>query len=151
MKHIWTILCQKSSIDFESNLLSLFNNAEELSLTIDKSKAPSDNLVVPIELQLVSYWTAEDANKENILDLRGELLDPENKTLTTFENKFEIKKGITRFRNRTNILSLPITKSGRYIFKMMQRKSGKSTFETVAELPLDVNISYKLLDIPKKD
>jgi hypothetical protein len=150
MKHIWTILCQKSSIDFESNLLSLFNSAEELSLTIDKSRTSPDKLIIPVELQLVSYWTIENIDKENILDIRGELLDPENKTLTTFENKFEIKKGIVRFRNRTNILSLPITKSGRYIFKMMQRKSGKSTFETVAELPLDVNISYKLLDIPKK-
>lgn len=148
MKHIWTVLCQKSSIDKETNLLSLFNCVEELSLIIDKTKAPKGDLVIPIEFQLVSFWTVENPGKDNVLEMRGELLDPSGKTLTKFENKFNIKKGVLRFRNRHNFQDLPITEVGRYIIRMMQKKEDKKEFETVIELPLDIKISYKLIDIP---
>ena len=148
MKHILTVLCQKSSIDNETNLLSLFNCVEELSLIIDKTKAPKGDLVIPIEFQLVSFWTVENPNKDNVLEMRGELLDPSEKTLTKFENKFNIKKGVLRFRNRHNFQGLPITEVGRYIIRMMQKKEYKKEFETVIELPLDIKISYKLMDIP---
>lgn len=150
MKHIWTVLCQKSSIDIETNLLSLFNCVEELSLIIDKTKAPKGDLVIPIEFQLVSFWTVENSNKDNVLEMKGELIDPNGKTLNKFENKFNIKKGVLRFRNRTNFQGLPITEAGRYIIRMMQKNEGKKEFEIVTELPLDIKISYKLMDIPDK-
>lgn len=148
MKHIWTVLCQKSSIDIETNLLSLFDCVEELGLVIDKTKAPEGNLVISTEFQLVSFWTVENPNQDNVLEIRGELLDPNGKILNKFENKFAIKKGILRFRNRTNIQGLPITETGRYIVRMMQKKEDKKEFEIVTELPLDINISYKLMDNP---
>lgn len=141
MKHIWTVLCQKSSIDFETNLLSLFNCIEEMTLTIDKSKAPSGNLIIPAELELVSYWLVEEKNKENSLNIKGELLDPENKILNTFEKSFPISKEILRFRNRIHIQNLPITKAGRYKFRIYQ-KDIKNVFRMVTELPLDINMIY---------
>jgi len=148
MKHIWTVLCQKSSIDIDTNLLSLFDCIEELSLVIDRTKAPESNLVISAEFQLVSFWTVENPQQENELEIRGELLDPNGKILNKFENKFAIKKGILRFRNRTNFQGLPITAAGRYMIKIMQKKENKEEFEIVTELPLDINISYKLLDNP---
>jgi len=150
MKHIWTVLCQKSSIDIDTNLLSLFNCVEELDLVIDQTKAPKGDLVIPAEFQLVSFWTVEDPNKDNTLEMKIELLDPSGKSLNKFENKFKVKKGILRFRNRTNIQGLPITDPGRYIVRIMDKKEEKKEFEVVIELPLDIKISYKLLDIPKK-
>ena len=38
MKHIWSILCQNSSIDDKTKLLSIFSCIEELGVTIDKAK-----------------------------------------------------------------------------------------------------------------
>lgn len=151
MKHIWTVLCQKSSIDIETNLLSLFNCVEELSLVIDNAQSTVENLVIPADFQLVSFWTVENPNRDNVLEIRGELVDPQGKTLNTFENRFEIKKGILRFRNRSNIQGLPITAAGRYLFRMMQRTA--NGFGIVSELPLDIKISYKIMDKPlsKKD
>lgn len=146
MKHIWTVLCQKSSIDVETNLVSLFNCIEELDLVIDKIKAPSGNLVIPVEFQLVSFWTIENPNKDSLLEIKIELIDPVGKVLNGFENKYPIKKGILRFRNRTNIKGMPITNAGRYVIKIMQRAEGKKQFEDCAELPLDIKIAYKLID-----
>lgn len=149
MKHVWTVLCQKSSIDIDNNLLSLFNCLEELELLIDKTKTKEKNLVIPVEFQLVSFWTITNQNQDNILETEGEFIDPNGQILNKFINKFNIKKGISRFRNRTNIQGLPLTEAGTYIFRIKQKKENQTKFEVVAELPLAVKISYKLMDLPK--
>lgn len=144
MKHIWSVLCQKSSIDIENNLLSLFECIEELNLVIDKTKTPQgERLIIPLGFQLVGFWITEDNTKENILDIRVELLDPDKKILNHFENNFSVKKGISRFRNRTNIQGLPVTKSGRYSFNVMQKKEGEKDYKVVSEIPIDINITFK--------
>jgi len=144
MKHIWTVLCQKSSIDFETNLLSLFNCVEQLDLEIDKSKQLIENLVLPIELSLISFWIIEDSNQDNNLEMKYQLTDPNKKILNQFNYKFEIKKGSLRFRNRIHIQGLNISVPGRYTINIMQKKDGGiGEFVEVLNLPLDVNITYK--------
>ena len=150
MKHIWSILCQKSSIDVETNLLSLFECVEELSLVINQDKVSKTNKqIVPLQFQIVSFWTIEDTKEDDILEVKISLLDPDKKLLSNFENKFNIKKGILRFRNRINIKGLPITQEGRYIFKISQRTKDEKEYKEIAELPLDIKITYKLSNINK--
>lgn len=149
MKHIWSVLCQKSSIDVETNLLSLFSCVEELSLTLDSSEALKNNLVVPTEFQLVSFWAREKAEEESSLEVEGELIDAQGKVLNKFNNKFAIKKGVLRFRNRTNIQGLPITGPGRYLLRLKQ-KDEQENWSVVTELPVDIKISYKLMEVGKK-
>ena len=148
MKHIWSVLCEKSSIDFESNVLSLFNCIEELKLIVDKTKAPINNkLIIPTNFQIVSYWTMENCLRENLIEIKGEFVDPKGIILNEYKNSFKIKKGVKRFRNRTKMQGMSITESGRYYYKIWQKIKDK--FELVSELPLDINLSYKILD--KKD
>lgn len=145
MKHIWSVICEKSSIDFETNLLSMFNCIEEIKLVIDNTKIPkNEKLVFPAEFQIVSFWSIKDSSQNISVEIKGELVDPKGAILNEFKNTLEIKSGIKRFRNRTNIQGMPITESGRYYFKIFQKNEDK--FEVVAELPLDVDLSYKLLD-----
>lgn len=142
MKHVWSIICEKSSIDFESNLLSMFNCVEEVKVVIDKTKRPkNDKLVIPVNFQIVSFWSVEDSNKENSVEIKGEFIDPKGVVLIQFENNLKSKKKIKRFRNRANIQKMPVTESGRYYFKILQKKGNK--FKIVAELPLDVTLFYK--------
>ncbi|OIO07227.1 hypothetical protein AUJ35_02465 [Candidatus Falkowbacteria bacterium CG1_02_41_21] len=150
MKHIWSIICQKSSIDFENNLLSLFNCVEEMNLVVDKDKVSSrEKMLIPAEFQLISFWVVEDSSRDNNLEIKGELIDPDNKILNTFNNSFTIKSGASRFRNRTNIQGLPITKAGRYYLKVWQKNNSKADFKLVAELPIDIKINYQLLKVSK--
>ncbi len=142
MKHIWTVICQNSSIDKETNLLSMFDCIEELSLEINKIKSSKSNLSIPIKFDIVSFWIIENPEKENTLEIAIEILDPNKKLLHRLENKFDVKKGALRFRNRIHMQGLPITEAGRYIIKIMQKN--KKDLKTVTELPLDVKISYKI-------
>lgn len=143
MKHIWTILCQNSSVDSSTNLLSIFNCLEELVLKIDKSKSPkTDELSIPISMQLVSLWSINDPNKDNILNIGAEMLDPDGKLLNTFTKEFDVRKGFVRFRTIINIQGIKATKAGRYTIRMKQKQGGEKDFKIVEELPLDIKITY---------
>jgi len=145
MKNVWSIICNNSSIDSQTNLLSLFNCVEEMKLEIDKSKMPkSDKIVIPVNLQLISLWIVDDFLKENTTDIKLELIDPMGKVLNEFFNTLKSRKGDKRLRNITNIQGIQITESGRYYYRISQKKGNK--FEIVSETPLDINISFKALD-----
>lgn len=145
MKNVWSIICNNSSIDSQTNLLSLFNCIEEMKLEIDKSKMPkSDKLVIPANLQLVSLWIVDDFSKENTIDIKLELIDPMGKVLNEFFNTLKSRNGDKRLRSITNIQGIQITESGRYYYRISQKKGNK--FEMVSETPLDINISFKALD-----
>lgn len=149
MKNVWSIICSNSSIDSQTNLLSLFNCIEEVKLEIDKSKISKNNkLVIPANLQLVSLWTINDFSKENTLNIKLELIDPVGKTLSDFSSTLKSKKGDKRLRSITNIQGIPITKNGRYYYRISQKKGDK--LEVVSETPLDINLSYTILDNIKK-
>ena len=149
MNHIWTVLCQRSSIDYEDNLVSLFSCLEELAVVLDSQLASSGKAVVPAQMQLVSFWTADNISQENKLEIKGELIDPQGNILNSYQNNFTIKAGVERFRNRTNIQGLPLTVPGRYFFRLWQKSNDEQEMKIVADLPLDVKISYKLLDSKK--
>jgi len=147
MKHIWTVLCQNSSIDKETNLLSMFSCVEQLNIKIDRAKVKNiDKLGIPINIniQLISYWLIENPNEDNVLRIKLELLDPEGKLINAFPREINIKKGPLRFRNIINIKGIKIKKEGRYIFKMTHRGDNDKNFKTVAESPLDIKLLYTM-------
>jgi hypothetical protein len=145
MKHVWSILSQSSSIDFEKNLLSLFNCVEEMSLVVDSNKfSEGKKIIIPAEFQLISFWTREGELKEEKLELKGEFVNPDGEVLSSFNNTITIKKEAPRFRNRTNIKGLPVNKEGRYYLKVWQ-KAKEEDFSLKAELPVDVKINYQII------
>lgn len=145
MKHIWSVLCQKSVIDSETNLISLIDCLEEFNLTIDINK--SDNQIpnklppLPINFQIVSYWLIDNTDKK--LKIKIELLDPDNKKINELNGNFELKEKFLRYRTRINFQGLPVTKGGRYLFKIY-RVEENEILKEVSELPLDVKIDYKM-------
>jgi len=147
MRHIWTVLCQESSINKENNLLTLRDCVEKLVFTIDKDKAPKGkDLTIPINLQLISLWIKEDKNKIDILDIKTELLDPDTNFLGSSYQKIDVDKDVFRLRNITNIESFKIAKNkkgGRYIIKTMQKKKNNKNFEIVSEIPIDIEVIFK--------
>jgi len=142
MKHIWSLICERSSIDSQTNLLSIFNCIEEVSLEIDKTKIPDgDKLVVPANIQLISLWTSENFTEENSTEIKVEFIDPNGKILTEFINVLKTKKGEKRLRSLVGMQGLQVTDGGRYYYKIYQKNNNK--FEVITELPFDINLSYK--------
>jgi hypothetical protein len=143
MQHIWSVLCQKSSIDFETNLVSLFECIEEVNLVFNGTRSANDEKVtVPTEWQLVNYWTIDENEKEDFLDLKVEFFDPNEICLNSYENRININKKLKRFRGRMTINGFQVTKSGRYYCKVSQKINGE--YLLLSELPIDINISFNI-------
>jgi hypothetical protein len=143
MNHIWSILCQNSSVDEETNLLSIFNCLEQAEITIKKDDIENKGkVIVPISSELISFWTVDEQDGDNKLEVKIELIDPNNNLLNSAESIFDVKKNFPRFRSKIKLQGLPVTKNGRYIFKVSQKDRVQKKFKIVASLPLDIDLRY---------
>lgn len=143
MENVWSLLCESSSIDVETNSLSVFKCVEGIKLEIDKTKLSKDNgIIIPANFQLISFWAITDSTKKNSCEIKIELIDPKSKVLREFVNTLETKAGEARLRNITKINGLQITESGRYYYQVSQKKANK--FVVVSRLPLDLELSYRI-------
>jgi hypothetical protein len=140
MNHIWSILCQSSSIDEETKLLSIFNCLEQGEITTQKKNAGSnDKVVIPTPFELISFWAVDEGDKKNSrLEIKIEIIDPNNVLLNSIDNSFDIKEKSLRFRSRIKFQELTLTENGRYYFKVSQKY--QSEFKIVASLPLDIKL-----------
>jgi len=141
MQHIWSVLCQRSSIDFETNLVSLFECIEEINLVFNNTKdANNEKMVIPVNWQLVNYWIVDGG--EGSLEIKIDFVNPEGNVFSSYENKIDLQNNIKRFRSRTNINGFEVAKSGRYKLMISYKKEG--SYEKVSEIPVDINISFNL-------
>ena len=57
IEHVWSVLCEKSVIDSETNNLSLTNILEEIQISLkEKGIIDSSEKTVPINFELVTMW-----------------------------------------------------------------------------------------------
>lgn len=60
LNHVWSVICQSSSIDKQNNSISLFNCIE--SINIEKNKTS----ILPISFNIVNYWIIDNPKKRII-------------------------------------------------------------------------------------
>lgn len=145
IRHIWSILCQSSAIDRDSNSLSLFHLVEEITITKEKGttaeKAEAQkNFRLPVQLELVSLWDREDAEERSV-DAKMQLLDPQGKVLINQTYPLNFEKGKRRLRFRAKMGGLIVSISGEYLFVVSIREGGAKEYRDMAEVPLTVKIT----------
>ncbi len=104
--HVWSVLCRRSSIDRETNNISLFDVVEQLQL-FEGSEVPS-SVAGPFEI--VSLWTrsAEPTRGEAQISLRG----PSGRLLIPpLLQEIDLREA-RRLRARQRLSLIPIEGSG---------------------------------------
>ncbi|MDD5639659.1 MAG: hypothetical protein PHR47_02535 [Candidatus Pacebacteria bacterium] len=141
--HIWSIICQNSSVDSQSNTISLFNCLENINVEISKSKDIADKIMLPIQFDVVSYWTIDDNKEEKSFTLKMEVIKPNGEVVIIKENAVFAKAGWDKIRNIVKFsgLELGINDSGRYIIRLSQKEKDSDGFIGIANLPLDIKIN----------
>jgi hypothetical protein len=150
IKHIWSVLCNRSVIDSETNNLSLFDVFEDLNVSV-KPNSPSEisgetinkNISIPIKYEVVSMWLKDKDIKVATGTMQIELIDPIGKSLKSFSHNLEIKEIHNRIRSRIKVTGIELTVSGTYIFNIKLKEGDKENFRTVVEVPLAVKIIKK--------
>jgi hypothetical protein len=144
MKHIWSILCEKSSIDSDTNSISLYNSLE--SITVDVPNNVRGVINVPINYEIVSFWFSEEPMKKWQGEILIEMYDPSVKKLKEFRMELNNYNKIgKRMRARQKISGISLTTAGDYIFKVKYKENNNKQYETVAEIPLEVIINQQKL------
>lgn len=143
MQHHWSVLCQSSVIDIDSNLLSLYDCLEELN--VNTPLKPGQPINLPISFEVVSFLSDSNLKTERKLELKAEMIDPKGKKINEFGGQLFFKDGSKRLRSRLKIQGLTLNEPGTYIMHISFHGLDGLDFKAECDLPLDVNISYKLM------
>jgi len=132
IKHIWSILCDSSSIDGESNKVSLFNVLE--SLTVYGN--PEQVYGIPIKFEVITLWERTgETPVEGVMRLMQ--IKPDGESSNPLEVKIDLSKSHFH-RTRISIQGLPLAGPGRYVYQV-ESKEEEADWQKVAELPILIN------------
>lgn len=153
VKPIWAILCQESSVDANTNNVSLFKileeikfrlNTEELEKLKNNPKFDSTKpIVLPFSLQLVILWKNLSTKTNFEFPVKIVLKDPDEKILQEIPNNFLFQEGKERLRTIISINGIPLTKPGEYTYSIMTRQNKDDIFEEITSIPIKIDIDLK--------
>ncbi len=144
IEHLWTILCSLSSIDNETNNVSLFNIIEEVAVspqtTQGKDLGINDKKGILLPFEIISLWKRLNDTESIISDVKISFLDPNNNLMQNMGYKMEIKPQHQRMRMRVKANGITVTKQGEYFFLVEIKENTESKFREVARIPLLVKM-----------
>lgn len=142
MKHIWTVVCQNSQIDRDTNNLSITNVLEQLVISVNSANTKTNiQINIPLVYEVVSFWVKEEGEKIVKADVIVEIVDPRGAVLKSFKQPIEMLENIKRFRTRFQIQGIGLTITGNYKFIIKVKESKDKEFKIVSEVPLEVHIN----------
>ncbi|MDP3735628.1 MAG: hypothetical protein Q8R39_04350 [bacterium] len=143
IEHVWSQLCQLSSVDQDTNSVSLFHLIEELAIERAKSAPPppEGGVVIPVACELVTLWHKRSEGQHVIADVEVALFDPQGARLQSVIYKLDIAPQHSRTRFRLKMNGLKITTAGTYSFAVNIRGPNETQFVEAARVPLGVRIS----------
>ena len=147
MKHIWSVLCSKSIVDEQTNLISLFDCMEEIQVHFSGADKKNISVLkkdekknVPVNLEITSLWFSEEIKEDRKLEIKIGLYNPGNKNIAPILNEFTLPKEYKRLRTRIKINSIPFTISGEYNFDISFKERGQRNYTDATRIPLTIKI-----------
>jgi hypothetical protein len=144
LEHVWTILVQSSVTDSTTNLFSLYNTIDELTVDLSQkgiTDLKDSKVTIPASFQIVSLWKRNNnLNLELKNEVKISLQDPKGKEMQHVEYPMVIPADKKRMRFITPVNGMNITIEGEYRFIVTIKEPSQTAFKKVAELPIDVVI-----------
>jgi hypothetical protein len=137
-QHIWTVPCRFSTIDRQSNNVSLIEVLEEITVPTVLPQQP-DVGIVPAIFDVTTLWSRENDEQPESGFGRMSFLSPAGQTVFTNEYEIDLREN-RRFRSIGRVLGFPAQVSGRCHFRVDRRRSANDDWEQVAMVPVWVNI-----------
>lgn len=135
IQHVWSVLCSKSSIDKETNNISLFEVIEQLQ----GEGWMGEPVLVPYPLELVSLWARAEPNRPSRGEARVILHSPSGTTKISATQQVDLSE-FRRLRHRIKIPGLRVNGPGFYTFLVEVRQEEQEHWEPVARIPLEIQI-----------
>lgn len=144
MQHIWTVLCRRCLVDNRSNVASLIEVVEQISLKPGPEMTEGgEGGIAPLSSELVTLWGRSELAQPEHGQVRTRFLRPDG---TQVGDTTEYDVDLTshpRGRHIIGILALPIQEAGRHVFAIDLHRDGE--WVEAARIPLQV-----LIDTPEQ-
>jgi len=135
IEHIWTVLCTRSSIDRETNNVSLFEVIEQLNV-LGPLPDVAARAALPMQFEIVSLWARANAGEPEESTGRIVLIAPNG--LEVLSHVFPVSlTEHTRMRTQMRSVGFPLLGRGRYVFRIELQDTG-GTWNQVARIPVEV-------------
>ena len=137
IRHVWSVLCSKVSVDRDSNNVSLFEVIESLQLT---TAAPVNFPAnVPFEGTLVTLWARQRPDQPVTGQMRVRLLAPNGDQLGTFNSEIDLNRS-TRNRVIGSMSGLRIAGEGVHEIEVAWRVDTHADWHVATSLPLEIAV-----------
>lgn len=138
VKHIWSVLCENSTIDQDNGSLSLSNVLDTINIKLKDEGQKLVKFAIPLNFEVVSLLSKSDLKNEEKVQIKVTILNTEMDKLGDFSASVVIPADKKRMRSRIKMSGLPIKGEGDCIV-LVDMKTGKDKeFKNVAELPFEV-------------
>jgi hypothetical protein len=138
--HVWSVLCSSSSVDRDSNNISLFNIVEQL--TVEAIGPPPDDAGLPLRMEVVSLWVRRNPEVPARAVARVVLESPGRQPKILPELDLDLTAH-ERLRTVARFDGLPISASGRHYMVVEYQASTDSPWQEAARIPLQVAIHFE--------
>lgn len=140
-RHVWSLLCSRSVVDGQTNLLSIFDVVEEVQAAVVTPAGTPAPESVPINFNLVSLWerSIPEVPEENET-CQVRIISPTGKELGRTEQVFSMIGPHSRSRVTIAIRGLPAKENGRYEVQVFERSGAR--WKKVAAIPLIVTVTH---------
>jgi hypothetical protein len=141
IRHAWTVLCSRSSVDSESNNMSLFDILEQVTI-IEPPRGPG---ILAFPHEVVSLWTRDDLAVGGVTHCRYVVEAPGGVRTVGEGNEIDLTAfHRTRLRGRPS--GLPVNVAGLYWVTTEQLQGAENpTWVEVSRLPVEVRFG----DVPR--
>lgn len=138
INHAWTVVCEKSIIDKETNNISL-DVLEQMAIRTLPFPADVKGIIFPVQMEIISLWyrgLSEDGAKGHA---RLRIIMPNNEEVSVTNIDIDlITSHRQRTRSRLNGLPVPKNVSG-YFYFIVEMELDHNWVE-VSRIPLEVKL-----------
>jgi hypothetical protein len=138
-EHRWSLLCYRGVVDKYSNLLSLVDVTDELTLEPLPEPLP-ENVGVPVNFHLVSMWVRSDPKAPELLWSGLKIVTPDGGEFVTGDPLAISLVEHPRTRLIFRFQAIPFKGTGIYRFVVGCSETQDGEQVPVADVPLEIKI-----------
>ncbi len=139
-EHKWSLLCYRACIDKHSNMLTILEVTDEITIELIQEPLP-ENPLLPLSLHLVSMWHRNDPEKPEKFWSSYTISTPGGEVFVAGKSLEGNLETHLRLRLIFGIQGAPFKGAGVYTFNVTVADSPSGPFETVvAQVPLVLKI-----------
>jgi hypothetical protein len=148
VEHAWTVVCDKTIIDRETNNISL-DSAEQLNVELLPPTGDAPGVMLAARISIASLWYRSPVDQPAKANHRMRVIAPNQETVGQTDAVVDLTEH-TRTRTISKLPALPVPKAafggGWYYFVIELETNGE--WRQVAKVPLEFQIGTPVLPPP---